>query len=358
MTPIILNLDPELSGSRLRLYPRYAASLTSLDSVPLTPDSANTLHIYRALGDAQDIENWPSTAVIKVSAVSGATVTTLLTSSALTATSNYYTLDLTSVDLSTYAGQTLYFSLTTNGQTYYFTGTVAAVSASVTRPVLTTQPVRLAFNAEQIPGSALDVNTNASPVIWRGTDVSFQIGLFYDGLPIDVSAYNALKLEVKPNTVDGRVGSALMSKTVSSPDNTLTKENWAAGTAQNGVFTFSNTETLLDLGGQQSATFWLVVSATTSGGNTVTLGSATLTIYEDGAGLGGPAPSQIDAYYTKTDADALLAAKLSAALSNLRATTDQRAVVYCPDTGKWHALYVALQNGIPALALDPTQITL
>ncbi|MEM1057919.1 MAG: hypothetical protein AAGK14_01615 [Verrucomicrobiota bacterium] len=157
---------------------------------------------------------------------------------------------------------------------------------------------------------ALDERTSAAPVLWRGTDVQFELGLFRGATLLSVANLAAVTLEVKANSVAGLVGGALMQGSDGSPDDTLAAETWADETQQHALIAFTGAETNLDLGdGNREQTFWLVASATTTDDptRTIVLGSALLTIRESGAGADAPTPSPITEFYTKTETDDLLA---------------------------------------------------
>jgi hypothetical protein len=161
---------------------------------------------------------------------------------------------------------------------------------------------------------ARDAMTSATPRIWRGTDVQFELCACWGdprslgGDVLDVSNISSLTLEVK----DGRNGATVMAKTVSTFAQT-TKEDWIAGTAQHATIPFLNTETAPDLGSSDSKGYYLVVSVVTNDNpvRQITWGRSTLTIEEDGHGTVTTPPLGNSSYLTDVQVAALIqAAKL------------------------------------------------
>lgn len=139
--------------------------------------------------------------------------------------------------------------------------------------------IRLRCDGERFT-NALDAATGGTPEQWRGTTLRVDIGSFYLSSVVDVSLFTSITLEIKPS--DDRTGSALMSKTTGSLNNSLTLATWEDGTSQHATLDFSAAETQLDLGGANSKEFWMVVSAVGAGGEKATLGACTFTMLEDG----------------------------------------------------------------------------
>ena len=177
---------------------------------------------------------------------------------------------------------------------------------------LSSHIIRLALDAAS-NSPALDVVTSESPVLWRGNDVTFQLGLFQAGTLIDPSNLASITLEVKSSTDRG--GPSLMLGTVAaaSINAALTLANWTNNTDQHLSVTFTGASTAVDLAGATEATFWVTVFAltTASPAARITLGYTTLRIIEDGSttpGTTSPLPSA--GYYTKDQSDARYAAQV------------------------------------------------
>jgi len=139
--------------------------------------------------------------------------------------------------------------------------------------------------------SFTDIITSAQPIIWRGTDVQIEVGLFNGGaLLTDISDIASLYLEIHDST---RSGPPLVQKTILAANLTtnLTAEDWAGGTdaKTHALFTLAYLETQFSMAGfattQQKQTFWLVIHAVTkdSPARRITWGGCEIQVEEDGA---------------------------------------------------------------------------
>ena len=142
--------------------------------------------------------------------------------------------------------------------------------------------IRIAFNLASKDG-AIDVLTSAAPVIWRGNDLQFEMAAFFNESIIDISSVTTLTLQIKPYPTI--TGTALFSATqTTSFGTTVTAEQWVAGTHQQFIIPMTAAQSAIDLLGGLSRTCWLVARASCSGSSTVyTLGTALITVTEDGA---------------------------------------------------------------------------
>jgi hypothetical protein len=143
----------------------------------------------------------------------------------------------------------------------------------------------------KIHTAATDLVAGTTPLIWRGTDVQIEVGLFYAGvLQTDISNIASLHLQI----FDGsRTGNALVTKTILAAEliGTLTAENWTSGTADkyHALFTLAYADTQLPLDGngttQQKKTFWAVIHAVTTDATArrLTWGGFNLEVEEDSA---------------------------------------------------------------------------
>ena len=163
-------------------------------------------------------------------------------------------------------------------------------------PTISEPAIRLfgGFTQDQL----IDLLTSAAPSLWRGTDVVFQIGLGQGGIQ-SVANIQSLTLEVKDLT--NKIGAPLVTKTVTSFDDTTTQETWDAGTAQHALIALTNEDTSIPAG-----TYWLVLSVVTTDNpaKIYTAGGTILAVTEDGAQGGGDAP-----YFTQSQSDARYALK-------------------------------------------------
>jgi len=133
----------------------------------------------------------------------------------------------------------------------------------------------------------VDAVTNLPAVIWRGTDIVIDLGLFTSSTVIlDVVApIVTLYLEIHRR----RSLPALLSKTVAAANIAITptSETWLAGSAQNASIALTAAETQFDLAGDgailDKADFWLVVHIVDNAGKKITWGVANLTVEEDAA---------------------------------------------------------------------------
>lgn len=164
--------------------------------------------------------------------------------------------------------------------------------------------LRCALDVSKVT-SFKNLSSGADPEIWRGTDLSIEFALFWGAAELlAVSQFTSITCEVK--SLAGKTGAALMSQTIGAVDlNTgLTSGEWNGGTAYHGLFAFTYADTNLDLAGQDSAQFWLVISAITDDvvPRNVTLGCATLTVREDGHQIAGETtPDPGDPQYLTAD---------------------------------------------------------
>lgn len=166
------------------------------------------------------------------------------------------------------------------------------------------QRIRLAFDVTS-HGQATDQITGDTPKIWRGTHVTFELAGFW-GSPtsdtsdvIDVTNIASLSIDVKPYS--DRDGSAVLSAKTTTTINTITKDEWEAGTVYHAAITYLHTETAPTLTAD-SVDYWLVVTVITNDSTPryITWGATKLTIEEDGSG-GWTTPAPSDPTYPTAD---------------------------------------------------------
>ncbi len=180
---------------------------------------------------------------------------------------------------------------------------------------LTRQRIRIAGDAARFDGPR-DLQSNGSPVFWRGNDVQFEIAVFNNGVLMAVSNLASITLEIKALGANGAPPAAtdvaLMSTTISAGalNNALILADWTSGVDQHGIVAFSGAESNIAAG-----QYWLAVWATTndSPGRSITLAAGPIEAAEDGVGLATvPQPPQ-EVFYTATQSDARFASITHAA---------------------------------------------
>lgn len=136
----------------------------------------------------------------------------------------------------------------------------------------------------------LDSITGAAPLIWRGTSLQVEVGLFNGGvLQPDISNINTLYLAILDST---RLNPPILQVSLNAADlvGTLTADQWNTGDASkyHALFDLGYVATQLPLSAdtvlQQKRTFWLVIHAVTSDSTPrrLTWGGCNLEVEEDG----------------------------------------------------------------------------
>lgn len=212
----------------------------------------------------------------------------------------------------------------------------------------------LADQSTRSSDQMLDILTGATPELWRGNDVQFEVALAVGGtLLTDISNIASLTLEVKSSS--NRSGDPLMTKTLDAAELTpgLSQEDWDGLDAVNAhaVVTFTGAETNIDTGADNTESTWLVIGVVTNDtpGRHITMQATTLAIVEDGTGTAGSPPSNADNYYTKGDADARYAPKHED--QAWAQWANGRWYHYISDTGLWYPEVALIQDGVPILTL-------
>ncbi|NUO80332.1 hypothetical protein HUU05_09675 [candidate division KSB1 bacterium] len=179
-------------------------------------------------------------------------------------------------------------------------------------PTLTRKRIRLGIDADK--GDLVkDQLTGATPELWRGNDVQFEIGILWNSLVADISNLADITLTLRATDA---LGDLAAQKSVAAVEfSTLTDATWADKTAQHVLIPLTADETNLALGsGVKEKTYHLVVDARTtdSPARTITLGVTTLKLREDGAGSAGTPPTNDPLYLTIPQSDARYARKIGA----------------------------------------------
>lgn len=131
-----------------------------------------------------------------------------------------------------------------------------------------------------------------SPSVWNNTPLNVEFGIFANGAIRSVTDFSSIAIMIKPKT---RRGAAIENIEVAAADldQTLTAEEWTAGTLYHGVAEFAAQDMTMDLGTKEKDTFWLAVIGTDlTTGEPVMLGGTSIIIEESGINLEGNNPSQ------------------------------------------------------------------
>lgn len=147
------------------------------------------------------------------------------------------------------------------------------------------QTLRLTADHSKAPAGLASVFDNGDVKHWRGNPMAVQLLLVSDGAIVDLAGYDWVKVEVFTSQAEDLTPlmSGQLANGATGWDDACTVEQWDDRTSQHATINFSAAETLLDLNGEKSAEFWMVVSAapTASPDEPVTFGACTLTVYED-----------------------------------------------------------------------------
>jgi len=190
-----------------------------------------------------------------------------------------------------------------------------------------------------------DVYTNATPELWRGNDVQFEVAIYHQGsIVADISNIASLTLEVKP--LASRAGTPLMTKTVAAGSlDTVSQANWNDGTDQNALVVFSSAETNFAVEGNDDQ-LWLVISVITNDapGRSITLQATQMKFSEDGTGEGGAPQQNAQLYYNKDETDARYM-QLHADGASFQLVDGKHPYFYEATTDKWYPLVLTVIDG-------------
>jgi len=141
--------------------------------------------------------------------------------------------------------------------------------------------------------NVLDINTSAEPEAWWARDLTMQVGVFAGSTLLDVSDLQSVSVYLKdPSNLDG---APLVSKTITTFDNTTTLTTWQAGTQQHFVVSFAADDLSFPLtntsgGASAQRLVHLSMVAVTTGGQTGTIGVGTMNVIDDGGNSPGSNP--------------------------------------------------------------------
>lgn len=137
--------------------------------------------------------------------------------------------------------------------------------------------IRLQANWRE-PGEApTDASGDDAPKFWKGGALRLELGVFDGAAIYNVSGLTSITIRVRAGQ---QATGHLMEKTVVAADFnlSLTTTQWDAGTHQHAVFSFTDTETNLDMDGHSQKELWMVVSALTTGGERIIISAGPVTI--------------------------------------------------------------------------------
>lgn len=143
--------------------------------------------------------------------------------------------------------------------------------------------IRIAIDPQDEDG-VVDLVTEARPRAWRGMDLQFEFGFFFDGQWVTPSNFDSVIVYVKAG--DDRGGATLMQKEISAADLDvdLEEEDWNAGTLAHCIVPFTGEETALDLKGEDEREFFMFIYAISNDATPrrIPLGQATFVIEDAG----------------------------------------------------------------------------
>jgi len=201
-------------------------------------------------------------------------------------------------------------------------------------------------------GEILDVLTGQTPRAWRGTHVTFRVGIYYDTDILDLANVASLTLSV---FAASRTGDKQMNLTVAAADfnaTTFTAEDWAGRSDYHAEFAFVGDLTNLAVGTSTRLAYWLAVAGLTTHtpAHKLTYGGGAFTIEEDGpynSDLTTPAPA--DTFYTGDESDARFAPRFAdGAWVRFH---QNRWWHYIQSEDLWYPELAELKDGIPVLTL-------
>lgn len=168
-------------------------------------------------------------------------------------------------------------------------------------PTFNTQVIRIQADTTS-KDNFLDLNTSAEPQAWWARNLTMQVGVFAGATLLDVSDIQSVSVYLKdPSNLDG---GALVTKTITTFDNTTTLTTWNSGAQQHFVVTFTADDLSFSLTNGARLVHISMVAITT-GGQTGTICVGTLNMIDDGGNA--PESNPVNAI-TVTQAQAMVAA--------------------------------------------------
>lgn len=155
--------------------------------------------------------------------------------------------------------------------------------------------VRLACDLAMPLKSPVNVIDGLQVRIHRGKTYRFEIGIFDKEVWQEtISQFASVNLQVRAT----RTSAAIIDVTVVVSATTVAESAWDSKTDQHVVLTLTGAQTnALTVPSPFETTFWLALSATTTGGEVVTLAAGDMKGIEDGAQYSGSTPVSGDPAY-------------------------------------------------------------
>jgi hypothetical protein len=130
-----------------------------------------------------------------------------------------------------------------------------------------------------------DKITGQSPDFWRGTDLQFELGFFWDAdslKELDISNFATIRLDIRDPI--NRRGPAIISETIGQVDMdpAMTAETWADDTRQHAKIVVSKAKTFIDMLGKNERDLLLVLSVVMISGDEDVLGVCGIRVSEAG----------------------------------------------------------------------------
>jgi len=194
-----------------------------------------------------------------------------------------------------------------------------------------TQVIRLAPDTTS-KNNVLDLNTSAEPEAWWARNLTIQVGVFSGFTLLDVSDLQSVTVTLKdPANLDG---APLVTKTITTFDNTTTLSTWQAGAQQHFVVAFSADDLSFPLanaagGSTAQRLVHLAMVAITTAAQTGTIGVGTINIIDDGGN--SPSSNPVNAI-TVAQAQVMLAAL---SFTNAALTLNTAGTTAIANTQSW-----------------------
>jgi len=182
-------------------------------------------------------------------------------------------------------------------------------------PTFNTQIIRVAADTTS-KDNILDLNTAAEPQAWWARDLTLQVSVFAGANLLDVSDLTSVTVSLKdPTNLDG---TPLVTKVITTFDNTTTTATWNAGTQQHFAVAFTADDLSFALTSGQRVVHLSMVAITNTG-QTGTICVGTMAVLDDGGN--NPTSNPVNAI-TVNQAQAMLGAFFQAVVAVAAAGTN------------------------------------
>jgi hypothetical protein len=151
---------------------------------------------------------------------------------------------------------------------------------------LTPLPIRLFCDLAARLQTLIDLNTGLPPQFVRGDDIEIDIGIGSAGTLLAPTLTNIASVTCQVFTSENATGAPLMSCNVAAAamNLALTGAQWTGDTTPfyHAAFLFPNSQTVISLGGANSANYWLRIFLTTADATAkiVTLAEGPITVFD------------------------------------------------------------------------------